>query len=303
MYQDTIYNAYSNGESVSYNWSQCAQCSIVQVVQNGMGPAAQQIGTFVNFSGYAGYPYSGNAFNNLYYQAVIGSHFDGGTTYYNTNAETVRVSACAYCYIANNDFLNAGPSYAQLKVHQGNNYSNLATWIGQYTQYDEISDNYFGGTSGANAVEIAPENSQDDERMRYIVLERNVWGATAPGGRDLEISGVNITARDNAFELSSTTAYGIQICQRGIEPAPQGVEIYNNTLYAPSGSSNVAAIEVSSNSCGGAANPSNSYIKNNLAYFPSQNGLPVVDNGGGITASNNTAAIATNPSFSMAAAR
>ncbi len=300
MYQDTIYNVYSNNEQVELCLGPVFQCGLVQVYQNNVVVVGTntEIGTYVNTSGYKNYPFSGNPFNNNSYQAIIGSHFDDGTANYANNAETVRVFACPDCYIANSDFLNAGPYYAQLKLHAG---GATAAWIGQYTQYVEISDNYFGGSSGANAVEISPENSQWDERLRYIVVERNLWWqSVASAGRQLEISGVNISARDNAFYLSSSAAYGIQVCQRGIEPAPQNIETYNNTFYAASGQ-NDAAIDVSSGSCGGTTNPSNSYFKNNLAYFPGQGGMQVVANGGsGNTVSNNTATVTNNPSFANA---
>lgn len=299
MYQDTIYNAYSNHEARSYNWAQCSQCGIVQSYMNGMGPGKTQIGSYFNYAGYASYPYSGNTFNNINYQAVIGSHFDGGTRYYSTNSESARISGCPYCYIAENDFLNSGPSYAQLKFHEQNPYASETKWIGQYTQYDEISDNYFGGTSGAVSGDIAPQNTQNDERLRYIVLERNIWYQTGgTPGRELWIAGVNITVRNNAFFMLSNGSYGIQVCQRGIEPAPQGVEIYNNTIYSAPGSSNEAAIAISSGSCGGKINASNSYFKNNLVYFPGQSSLPAVDNNGtGNSISNNTVILTNNPSF------
>jgi hypothetical protein len=301
MYQDTIYNAYSNNEQTSYNWSQCSQCGVVQVYMNGMGwsdsPGNPGIGSYFNYGGF-NTPYSGNTFNNINYQAVIGSHFDGGTTNFNNNAETVRIEACPYCYIADNDFLNAGPSYAVLKFHEANTTSSSSAWIGQYTQYDEISDNYFAGTSGANSVEIAPQNGADDERMRYIVLERNVWAVANNSGREVSIAGVNITVRDSVFLLASATAYGIQTGQLGVEPYPQNIEIYNNSFYSASGSTNNAAIEISVNGMEGTTPAGNSYFKNNLAYFPGQSGLPVVDNhGSGNTISNNTATVTNNPSF------
>ncbi len=181
-----------------------------------------------------------------------------------------------------------------MKLHAG---GATAAWIGQYTQYVEISDNYFGGTSGANSVEISPENGELDERLRYIVAERNVFNGVARSGRQLEISGVNITARDNVFFMRTDTSFGIQVCQRGTEPAPRNVENYNNSFYSTSGPNN-AGIEISSGSCGGTTNASDSYFKNNLAYFPGQGGLPVVnDKGSGNSVSNNTTVVTNNPSF------
>ena len=299
MHQDTIFNVYSNNEQESFAWAQCSQCGLVEVYQNNMRGSHRDIGTWVNISGFKNYPYHGNVFNDVSYQAIIGSHFDGGVQNYAESAEPVRLFACPGCYIANSDFLNAGSYYAELKVHASGLTS---AWIGRYTEYVEISDNFFGGTSGANAVELAPQNSQLDERLRYIVVERNVFNGAAPSGRQLQISGANITARSNAFLMRANTAFGIQVCQRGIEPAPQFIESYNNTFYSL-GTSNNAAIEISSKSCGGTIDASSSYFKNNLAYFPAQSRLPVVGNAGSIrlgignVVSNNTAIVTDNPSF------
>jgi hypothetical protein len=303
MYQDTIYNAYSNREAVSYNWAQCSQCGAVQVVQTGMGPGTTQIGSYFNFSGYAGYPYSGNVFNNVNYTAVIGSHFDGGTTYANTNAETVRISECAYCYLADNDFANSGTGgFSQLKIHEENPYNTESTWVGQYTQYMEISDNYFYGNTSAYDLELEPQNSNNDERLRYIVAERNIF-APSQALQQVMISGVNITARDNAFIVPAIDYYAIQVAQRGIEPAPQQVEIYNNSFYSTT--CNVGAgycngvIGLTNNGQSGATQPSNSYAKNNLVYFPA--GATVVVNAGSANSvSNNTVTFTNNPGWTNA---
>lgn len=306
MYQDTIYNAYSNGEARSYNWAQCSQCGVVQVVQNGMGPGRNQIGSYFNFSGFAGYPYHGNAFNDINYQAVIGSHFDGGLRYQRTNSETVRLSACSYCYLANNDFLNAGPSFGVLKFNAGN--PSPATWVGQYSQYDEISDNLFGGTSGAGCAGVGPQNQTSDERLRYIVVERNVFypGGSATNsycghnGAQFIIAAQYTTARDNAFSLPVDGAWAILVEQTGIEPPPTNVEIYNNSVQAIiANSADLAGILLSSQMPNGShgANPSASYVQNNLCYFPGQR-IPCESAlGSGNTVSNNTSSVTHNPSF------
>lgn len=295
MYQVTIYNLYSNNEKESFAWNQCSQCGLVQDYQNNMVGPDTEIGTYINIGAFSHYPLSGSVFNNIAYQAIIGSHFDGGKANYANNAETVRVFGCQECYFANNDFLNAGPYYAQLKLHAG---GASAVWSGEYTQYIEISDNYFGGTSGANAVELSPENSVDDERLRYIVVERNIFDGIAKSGRQLLVAGENITFRDNAFLMRGDTAFGIQVCQRGIEPAPRGIEAYNNTFYGPNGSYNSAAITVSNAGCGGKADTSNSFFKNNLGYFPGNRGgvIPMVSGGGsGNIVSDNSSNTLSNP--------
>jgi hypothetical protein len=302
MYQNTIYNVNSSNETRSFFWNQCSQCGMVQTVMTSMGNSRSDtwIGVHVNGDGYAHYPYSGNTFNDIFYQALIGNHFDGGTAYYANNGETVRIFACPYCYIADNDFLNAGPAFAVLKFHESNPTS---TWVGQYTWYDEISDNYFGGTSGF-LTDSAPQNTSNDERLRYIVIERNIYfpGTNATLAR--LTSGQYITIRDDVYHLSSGTGFGIMICNDGIEPAPQYIEAYNNTFYAPSGGS-LDLIQYGNTYCrSGSTQPSNSVIKNNLGYTPGQRNINMVNvvSGATATVSNNTsnADLTSNPGFTNA---
>src|SRR6202034_1256565 len=98
------------------------------------------------------------------------------------------------------------------------------------------TDNVFSGTSGAVLVENAPQNGNYDERLRNIVVERNIFaGSSTGGGRQILVSAVNETLRDNIF--NGTVAgggIGAQIAERGIEPVPQYVEFYNNTCYGGS---------------------------------------------------------------------
>ncbi len=53
------------------------------------------------------------------------------------------------CVIENNTFENANNIGAVLKLHNGNTNNSIATWTGVYTELIEISDNWFGGTAGA----------------------------------------------------------------------------------------------------------------------------------------------------------
>jgi hypothetical protein len=84
--------------------------------------------------------------------------------------------------------------------------------------------------------------------------------------------------------------YGVQVAQRGAEPVPQGVEVYNNTCVA-------------TNNCVGldgkyyAAPPNNSFAKNNMYYRSTSGASTVVNTGTGNTVSNNTTTITNNPGF------
>jgi hypothetical protein len=150
-----------------------------------------------------------------------------------------------------------------------------------------ISDNYFAGSSGANLVEISPQNAQSDERLRYIVIERNLFAGSEGFGRQLLLSGTNNTVRDNVFHNASGS-FGVQVAERGIEPVPQFVQVYNNTCYGGGSSACVAFV-----TSGGGTAVANSWAVNNLIY----NSGAVANQGSGNTISNNTPATSSNPGF------
>src|SRR6195256_575100 len=223
-YQITLYNLYSNGNNTSYTWSQGAQWAVVDSVMTGMRTS---ISTFVNYNENNPATLRGNVVNKLDYQALLGNSFNGaGATDNSAGRETVRISACRMCVIENNTFENANNIGAVFKLHNGNTNNSLSTWTGVYTELVQISDNWFGGTSGANLVENSPQNANDDERLRNIVVERNLFSATtgAEGGRLLMVSAVNETVRDNVFQMLGSSSqypvYGVQVAERGVEPAP-----------------------------------------------------------------------------------
>ena len=301
-YQITLYNLYSNGNNTSYTWSQGAQWAVVDSVMTGMRTS---IGTFVNYNENNPATLSGNVVNNLDYQALLGNSFNGaGATDNSAGRETVRISACRMCVIENNTFENANNIGAVFKLHNGNTNNSLSTWTGVYTELVQISDNWFGGTSGANLVENSPQNANDDERLRNIVVERNLFSATtgAQGGRLLMVSAVNETVRNNIFHMlgnsSQYPVYGVQVAERGVEPAPSGVELYNNTCYAPNAFSSQACIGLDGLTM--RAPGIDSVVQNNLFYIPAGGHSTVVNNGAGNTVTNNTASPTSNPAFTNA---
>jgi hypothetical protein len=277
----TLYNLMSNGNNTSYYWAQGTQWGLVDSVMTGMGTS---IGTYVNYA-------ENNPPNDINYQALLGNSFNGhGATIGASGIETVRISACRMCVIENNTFENANNVGAVLKLHNGNTWLSSSTWTGAYTELIEISDNLFTGTSGAQLVETSPQNGVTDERLRNIVVERNLFSATTGGGRQILVSAVNETLRDNAFYGQiANPVWGIQVAQRGIEPVPQGVEVYNNTCYG-------------GGTCAGfsgqnfAAPGINSYAKNNL-FYNTAGGTTVSNGGTGNTVSNNTVTPTNYPGF------
>jgi hypothetical protein len=249
-------------------------------------------GTFINFAENNQSQWGTNSlYNNIDYQAVLGSSFNGvGAPNNGAGIETVRVSACRMCVFANNTMENANSVGAVLKLHNGNTKDSAPTWTGVYTELIEISDNLFTGTSGAQLVETAPQNANNDERLRNIVVERNIFqGSDTGGGRQILVSAVNETLRDNVFNQSvAGGGEGIQVAERGIEPVPQFVQVYNNTCYAGT----CAAFSGSNFAAPGI----NSWAENNLCYT----GACISNSGTGNTVSNNTASTSSNPGFTNA---
>jgi len=297
-YQITMSNLLSNGNNVSYAWGQGAQIGLINSVMTGM---RTQQGTFVNDGENTPSAWTGNAFNNLDYQALLGNLLNGtGAPNNGAGIETVRVSACRLCTIENNTIENANNVGAVLKFHNGNHLSSAA-WSGVYTELDVISDNWFGGSSGGQLVETAPQNAETDERLRNIVVERNIFAANGGISRDLLVSAVNETVRDNVFYTasgqSSPAYYNVQIAERGIEPVPSAVEMYNNTCYGLSGTQTCIAFSGSSMAAAGI----NSFAKNNMFYSP-HGGTTVLNEGSGNTISNNTDTPTANPSITNTSA-
>jgi hypothetical protein len=289
-YQLTFSNLLSNGNSASYYTPQGHQVGIVNSVMTGM----KNIGVFWNNGGNNPGSWSG-PFPNDNYQAMLGNSFNGAGVGNGSGIETVRIAACRLCVIENNTIVNANDIGAVLKLHNGNP-SSAATWSGVYTELIEISDNWFGGMSGAQLVENAPQNSSFDERLRNIVVERNLFSSGAAGGRQLLVSAVNETVRDNVFYTRSSSqppAWGVQVAQRGIEPVPSGVEVYNNTC-------DQVQICVGFDGVTMRAPPIHSVAQNNLFYIPAGGHTTVVDAGAGNTISHNTATPTNDPRFTNA---
>ena len=286
-YQITLYNLLSHGNNLSFYTAQGAQWGYIQLVQTGMGT---QQGTFINYAENNQSQWGSNSlYNNIDYQAVLGSSFNGvGAPNDGSGIETVRVSACRMCVFEHNVFENANDVGAVFKLHNGNTKNSSPTWTGVYTEYIMETDNVFSGTSGANLVENSPQNGQYDERLRNIVVERNIFaGSKTGGGRQILVSAVNETLRDNVF--NGTVAgggSGAQIARRGVEPQPQHVEFYNNTCY---GGGSCAAFSGSNFTAPGI----NSVARNNLFY----NSGTISNSGSGNAISNNTVNPSNNPEF------
>src|SRR5262249_52487865 len=151
--------------------------------------------------------------------------------------ENVRFSACRMCLFTNNTLTHVSGANSLLKIHSGNSSGSLSGWIGEMTEIFEISDNYFtNGPQGGYEMNYCPQNNGDDERLRYLVFERNLIVMTGGGGTATFICGANETVRNNVAYMSTSTGGGASqdgffAADYGSEPAPIAHEYYNNTCY------------------------------------------------------------------------
>jgi hypothetical protein len=294
-YQITLSNLKSNNNQTSFAWAQGAQWGLINSVQTN----ATGIGVYPNYN-QNNPPYSGDPFNNLDYQALIGNSITGTNS--GSNTENTRVGACRFCVISNNYFNQCSASAALLKLHNGNTNNTVVTWTGIYTEYVEVSDNFFDVSGGGQLAEVAPQNGGVDERLRFNVIERNHFhgSGTAQGGRQLLISSSSSSVRNNVFYMQGNSStypqWGAQLTSRGsTNQTPTAMEAYNNTCYAPANVAGQLCIGLDGTTQGTAAG--NSFALNNLFYIVGGGHSTIVNNGTGNTVSNNTATPTNNPSF------
>jgi len=303
--QLVLYNLNCGGAAQCYFLNNATQSGFIQSQTTGCGGSGNQC-VYLNYAennclNHSSALYCGNGgyspayYTPVAYNAIMGNSFNGnGMGGGGSGRETLRLSACRYCVISNNTVENANTIGAVLKLHSGNTDGSASPWLGQYVEYVEVSDNLFTGTSGGQLVEISPQNNVTDERLRYVVFERNLISATHAS--KVLLSGVNMTARSNVLYVhSGATAisdHQIMVAQRGIEPVAQAVEVYNNTCYALT---RVADCVAFTSGDGTAAAGINSWAYNNLFYNNGASAAAVVSNGSGNTVSSNTTNSAANP--------
>jgi PKD repeat protein len=170
-----------------------------------------------------------------------------------------------------------------------------ASWFGAaptvYTEQVLFSDNKFtSGDAGGWTVALGPMDNQTDERVKQVILERN-WFAPGPGQNvALTVFAQDVTVRNNIFNLTgAASGDGVIVEQRGIEPLPMNVHVYNNTFYRGS-TGNFNPIQFFEGAGGMVA-------KNNLGYAPLSTSRDMVS-GVAIIQNNTTdAGILVSPGF------
>jgi hypothetical protein len=277
------------------------------------------VGSYINYSGHncinnsldfncghsytAPWSYSPAYYINNNYQAVMGSYLSNCTATpgnctapNNIGYETLRLANSRLGVYSNTTFADAPTSLgnAVFKMHSLNAYEEVTTFLGEFTELNDISDNLFTGASAGQLVEVAPQNNLYDERLQNIALRRNIFKPTTTfDSRLIAISGNNILLMDNMLNgAGGGVTWAVFNNRRGIEwqgcsnsgctgsPSgapidtlePEFLEEVNNTIYTAG-----TGIEMT-NGNGGSTwgpGPNNSWVQNNLGYV-SGGGMTVV---------------------------
>lgn len=200
--------------------------------------------------------------------AFLGNYFRDSTA----AEHIVRLPTVLAGVIAYNDLGASAPIKHLLKLHAPNFVGEELT-LGKYTERVQISDNWFFGQEEDWLVTLSPQNSDEIERLRDIIVERNEFHMTPETQVALVISSAQyVTVRNNLFYQVAGRAFSAGGGVEGHTVA--GIEVYNNTCFGlPSGQARLGSIaeEV----------PESSIVNNLVVSFdgePDLNGAPVLGN-------------------------
>jgi hypothetical protein len=215
---------------------------------------------------------------------------DGGS-------HVVRCFLLQNSVIANNNLSRSNAAQHLIKMHAPE-WTGFSGWlVNVYSEKNHVSDNNLASEASGWAVAIGPQDEYKDERLRDILIERNYLTSGSGLGVGFNCFASKTTIRNNVVNLSNCGIYptAINVTTRGIEPAPDDVCVYNNTITGTTGGNALTAIQVSL--------ATNTKVKNNLIYntgtFPFGK-TAFSDSGTGTVASNNSSTAqmnGTSPSF------
>ncbi len=190
---------------------------------------------------------------------------------------------------------NSSSGRHALKLHGPHESEILDTGpagLNRRTQYVVVADNLIGG-SGPWPMAIGPQDAGQNEYLQDIVLENNDfypgWGTQSCCSSDVQVA-LNIwasytTVRNNVFSGEGSSEYydAITIQRRGVEPAPTGNRVFNNTIYK----SDYAGGGSGYNGIITGVNALNTIIQNNLIHFNQSATVTMISDSGTNTIESN----------------
>lgn len=194
-------------------------------------------------------------------------------------------------FIAHNKLSNPAAFSHLIKVDAGDFNGTTSLIDGLYSENIIIANNDLQGGMNQWNLTVGPGNETSDERVRNVLIEKNFFKAGSNNVTHLIINAQDVSVRNNLFNLTGMVDQhtAIAVEQRGIEPAPDRVRIYNNTAVGID-NSDFTFIRTSSNA-------TNIDYCNNLGYAPTAS-TPLMIAGTGQTLDCGTNSLVTqNPGF------
>jgi hypothetical protein len=137
---------------------------------------------------------------------------------------------------SNNDLGEAPQPRTLLKLHAPKFTNSTTIGYQQYSERVVISDNIFNCVGGNQwSVVLGPQNSDSDERLRDILVERNLFLPGDAAQQALLISATGVTVRDNLMNRGPQRAC-IGGGRQGVEPPTDDIVLLNNTCYSDASS-------------------------------------------------------------------
>jgi hypothetical protein len=158
--------------------------------------------------------------------AMLGNDFDNNSSGEH-GCRTQFTNRCVYSY---NTIRNIQAGKANLSIRGGNFAGDNTYAAGLYSEKNVVSCNNFVGGNSGGIMGIGPQNSDNDERGRDMIVECNMYTGSASTLNVNTCAQPDITYRNNVI-LSQTGGVFCAIEKSGLVPIPTNVNFYGNSLY------------------------------------------------------------------------
>lgn len=265
--QRTIQTGDSLGSNILMLRIRSTNTAGIEVSGNGVFLVDSNLSEFAGGSGYVGF-YSAEGSQ----VAVLGNRI-----YDATHIEhNIRLQGSTKAVISDNTIALPADNKSAVTVRGRTVSGRSDTWSGVWIEDVIVSDNEIISRAGASwPVQFAPQNTISNERLRDVILERNIIrNGLNPLVASEVISG--FTARNNLMYAIDQNSGFLIAHRNSLIPAPSGSYIYNNTLYNASGLHSYFSFVSLNMDAGTGSEPTGTIIKNNLIYAPSASPVNLV---------------------------
>jgi hypothetical protein len=174
-----------------------------------------------------------------------------------------------------------------LKLHAPS-FGAAGTVGGRYSEKIVVADNTFDGNTSEQNVKLAPQNTNSDERIRDVIIERNYFLMGVSSSYALVVQGPVsvVSVRNNIVNASNSASQYpalLEVIGDGMGVS-SSIDFYNNTLYTAANKLTGVVL------AGNGALISGISVKNNLAYAPAAPSASFgsITNGSNLVSANNS---------------